>query len=692
MADFYTLLTNAGIAYETACKAAGVPIKLAQISVGDGNGAVYNPDATAKALKREVWRGPLNALFQDEKNPSWLLAEVTIPAEVGGWYVREAGLWTDTGILYAIVKYPESFKPVLATSGSGKEFYIRSIFETSNAAIVTLLIDDTVVKATRAWVMGYLADELAKLDGKQSVRVVATAGITLSGAQQIDGIAVVSGQRVLVTGQIEARDNGIYIVANDVWLRSPDANTSAKLTPGLTVMVEEGTASGDSLWSLVTNGPITLGTTTLVFEMLAGRTGIKAGTYKSLTVDKYGRATSGSNPTTLAESGILDAPTKDEMKTALAAKISKAGDTMTGALIAGAGVRSKKGIPVGDAANFGYAFGVDGDSGLFATEGPLPQSGSELLLMSDSIELARFGTDKSTIPNAVLPGATAVTPAPGTNSKAVATAEFVQGTVQAAINALVNGAPGALDTLGELAKALGGDANFSTAVTNAISAKLALSGGQMTGILRGKVGTGGPGNPNNCGFVFDDDTGWFSSGDGQIELFADGDMLMRKHASGALQILRGVRAPKGPPNQSDSSSVSGYSFAEDGDTGMFAEGGITQAGSDIVFRVDNVEAGRIKAVMKSSGKNGWARLLNGQILQWCEFTVTHVSGVAVQWTVTYPTSFRTATFQPMLSLGSGIGPQSPSYSVESSSYYNASGFAFSNDAGTRIYRLWAIGE
>lgn len=162
MADYYTLLTNAGIAYETACKAAGVPIKLAQISIGDGNGAVYNPDASAKALKREVWRGPLNALFQDEKNANWLMAEVTIPSDVGGWYVREAGLWTDTGILYAVIKYPESYKPVLATSGTGKEFYIRSIFETSNASLVTLLIDDTVVKATRAWVMDYLAAQLAK--------------------------------------------------------------------------------------------------------------------------------------------------------------------------------------------------------------------------------------------------------------------------------------------------------------------------------------------------------------------------------------------------------------------------------------------------------------------------------------------------------------------------------------------------
>ncbi|WP_095138382.1 phage tail protein [Pseudomonas sp. Irchel s3a10] len=330
MADYYTLLTNAGIAYETACKAAGVPIKLTQISVGDGNGKVYNPAATATALAREVWRGPLNALFQDEKNPSWLLAEVTIPPDVGGWYVREAGLWTDTGILYAIVKYPESFKPVLATSGSGKEFYIRSIFETSNASLVTLLIDDTVVKATRAWVMSYLAEELGKLDGKQSVRVAASTNIVLNGAQQIDGVAVIAGDRVLLTNQTLAKDNGPWIVANCDWVRATDANTSAKVTPGLTVMVEEGTANGDSLWHLTTNAPITLGTTALTFKMLAGRTGIAAGTYKSLTVDEYGRATAGANPETLAGFGIKDSYTKAEVE----ALIAKASALPVGSIVA----------------------------------------------------------------------------------------------------------------------------------------------------------------------------------------------------------------------------------------------------------------------------------------------------------------------------------------------------------------------
>lgn len=265
MADYYTLLTNDGLAYETACKAAGVPIKLTKMSVGDGNGAVYNPESTAKALRREVWRGDINALLQDPNNSSWLIAELTIPDSVGGWYVREAGIWTDTGVLYAVVKYPESFKPLLATSGSGKEFYLRAIFQTSNAASVTLQVDETVVKATRAWVTDFVAGELAKRDAKQSARVATVGPITLSGAQTIDGVAVVAGDRVLVKDQAAASANGLYVAAVGAWTRSTDADTGAKVSPGLLVAIEEGTANADTLWQLVTDGAIVLGTTALTF-------------------------------------------------------------------------------------------------------------------------------------------------------------------------------------------------------------------------------------------------------------------------------------------------------------------------------------------------------------------------------------------------------------------------------------------
>ncbi|HFH4653091.1 phage tail protein [Pseudomonas aeruginosa] len=304
--EFYTILTAAGLAYEANRKAGGLPIKLTQMSVGDGNGAVYNPDASQTALRREVWRGPINALLQDATNPSYLVGELSLPDDVGGWYVREVGFWTDTGVLYAIGKYPESFKPLLA-AGAGKEFYIRAIFETSNAESVTLVVDDTVVKATRAFVIDYVAAELAKRDSKNSVRVATTGAIVLSGAQSIDGVAVVAGDRVLVKNQAVGSQNGIYVVATGAWSRAADADASIEVTPGLLVPVEAGTANGDSVWQLVTDAPITLGTTALVFEMLAGRTGVSAGTYRSITVDKYGRVTGGTNPTTLSGYGITDA-------------------------------------------------------------------------------------------------------------------------------------------------------------------------------------------------------------------------------------------------------------------------------------------------------------------------------------------------------------------------------------------------
>ena len=312
MADYYTLLTNAGIAYETACKANGTPIKLTQMSVGDGAGTVYNPDATAVALRREVWRGSINALMQDAKNLSWLLAEVTIPNEVGGWYVREAGIWTDTGILYAVIKYPESFKPVMADQGAGKEFYIRAIFQTSNAANVVLSIDDSIVKATRAWVAEYVQGELAKLDAKKSVRAAATGPITLRDGQLCDDVAVIAGDSVAAFFQANPAENGIYIVANGAWSRRADADVSAEVTPNLLVSIEEGTKYADTLWQLTTNAPIVLGTTALKFEMVSGPTGISPGTYRQVVVDRRGLVIGGTNPTSLAGYGIADAYSKTE--------------------------------------------------------------------------------------------------------------------------------------------------------------------------------------------------------------------------------------------------------------------------------------------------------------------------------------------------------------------------------------------
>lgn len=268
--DYYTILTNAGLAYEAQQKAQNKPITLVAMAIGDGNGAAYNPDPAATTLRREVHRQPINSLLQDANNPTWLVAEAWLADDVGGWTIREVGIYTDTGVLYAIAKYPESIKPLLA-SGSGKQFYVRTIFQTSNVASVVLQVDNSVVMATRAFVVDYVRDELAKLDSKQSVRVATTANIALTGLQTIDGVALAIGDRVLVKDQAAAKDNGIYVSVGGVWARAADADTAAKLTPELAVGVEQGAVNGDSLWMLTTDAPITLGATPLVFEVSGGR-------------------------------------------------------------------------------------------------------------------------------------------------------------------------------------------------------------------------------------------------------------------------------------------------------------------------------------------------------------------------------------------------------------------------------------
>jgi phage-related tail fiber protein len=115
-------------------------------------------------------------------------------------------------------------------------------------------------------VTGYVADELAKLDTKQSVRVATTSNIALKASQTIDGVAVVAGDRVLVKNQTSAKDNGLYVVANEFWVRTKDSDSNLKVTAGLTVSVEQGTTQADTIWQLITDAPVLLGTTALVFQ------------------------------------------------------------------------------------------------------------------------------------------------------------------------------------------------------------------------------------------------------------------------------------------------------------------------------------------------------------------------------------------------------------------------------------------
>ena len=262
---YYALLTTIGAGKLANATALGTTLKITQLAVGDGGGNVPTPDASRTALVNEVRRAPLNQLSVDPANAAQIIAEQVIPEDVGGWWIREMGLYDEAGALIAYANCAPSYKPQLA-EGSGRTQTVRMVLIVSNTASVELKIDPSVVLATREYVDSAIVSAMNKLDQKQSVRASTTANITLSGLQTLDGVALAAGDRVLVKNQTNAPDNGIYLAASGAWKRAGDADASAEVTPNLTVAVEEGSTQADSIWQLITNAPIVLGTTALVFQ------------------------------------------------------------------------------------------------------------------------------------------------------------------------------------------------------------------------------------------------------------------------------------------------------------------------------------------------------------------------------------------------------------------------------------------
>ncbi|HDS9867692.1 TPA: phage tail protein [Escherichia coli] len=148
---FYTLLTEIGAAKLASATALGVPLKITHMAVGDGGGALPTPDAKQTALVNEKRRAALNMLYIDPQNSSQIIAEQVIPENEGGWWIREVGLFDESGALIAVGNCPESYKPQLA-EGSGRTQTVRMVLITSSTENITLKIDPAVVLATRKYV------------------------------------------------------------------------------------------------------------------------------------------------------------------------------------------------------------------------------------------------------------------------------------------------------------------------------------------------------------------------------------------------------------------------------------------------------------------------------------------------------------------------------------------------------------
>ncbi|EFC1580008.1 phage tail protein [Escherichia coli] len=155
---FKTVITTAGAAKLAAATApGGRKVNITTMAVGDGGGKLPVPDAGQTGLIHEVWRHTLNKISQDKRNSNYIIAELVIPPEVGGFWMRELGLYDDAGTLIAVANMAESYKPALA-EGSGRSQTCRMVIIVSSVASVALTIDTTTVMATQDYVDDKIAE------------------------------------------------------------------------------------------------------------------------------------------------------------------------------------------------------------------------------------------------------------------------------------------------------------------------------------------------------------------------------------------------------------------------------------------------------------------------------------------------------------------------------------------------------
>ncbi|EFN7494624.1 phage tail protein [Escherichia coli] len=155
---FKTVITTAGAAkLAAATTTSGQKVNLTHMAVGDGDGILTEPSASQTTLIHEVWRGALNKITQNSKAPNQVIAELVIPPEVGGFWMRELGLYDSTGTLIAVASMAESYKPLLS-EGSGRAMTCRMIIIISDVNSVSLSVDSTTIMATQDYVDDKLAE------------------------------------------------------------------------------------------------------------------------------------------------------------------------------------------------------------------------------------------------------------------------------------------------------------------------------------------------------------------------------------------------------------------------------------------------------------------------------------------------------------------------------------------------------
>ncbi|EAA3584870.1 phage tail protein [Salmonella enterica] len=149
---FKTIITDYGKQRLIAAMSpGGTKLTLTQMAVGDGGGNPTNPDTTNTTLINEVWRAAVNSVSVDKKHSNIIIVELLIPAEVGGFWIREAGIYDEFNKLVAICSLPASEKPLLE-QGSGRVQTVRMTLVISDLSTINITIDSTMIIATNDYV------------------------------------------------------------------------------------------------------------------------------------------------------------------------------------------------------------------------------------------------------------------------------------------------------------------------------------------------------------------------------------------------------------------------------------------------------------------------------------------------------------------------------------------------------------
>lgn len=144
MKKYESMLTTVGKAKLMAAQAKGEHVQLTIFAVGSGIQATVE---TQKALQKEEWRGTITNIAVDSKDKNVLDVETVIPANEGGFHIREFGVFDEVGDLIIVGNTPESYKPLL-DAGAASSMRIISKTIISNAANVTLLMDENALYVT----------------------------------------------------------------------------------------------------------------------------------------------------------------------------------------------------------------------------------------------------------------------------------------------------------------------------------------------------------------------------------------------------------------------------------------------------------------------------------------------------------------------------------------------------------------